>query len=75
MGKRNKQFEEERVASCNICGGDIPIDFYMDRGDIVNCDECGEEFVLQSRKPVRLSLLVDDSDDYLNFDDDYYGRD
>ena len=83
MGKRSKQFdEEERSVRCRVCDEDIAIDYYMDRGDLVACDECGSEFVIKSRNPVILFLLVseddeyddeyDESDDNYYYDDDYF---
>ena len=76
MGKRSRQFEEdERFAKCHVCHEAIAIEYYLDRDDVVYCDECDSEYVLQSRDPVRISLIVDDIDDYDNaFFDDYSSK-
>ncbi len=76
MGKRSKQFEEERSVQCNVCEGYFGLDYYLDRGDLVFCDECGSEFVVKSLNPVILFLVDEEDDDYLDgYDDDYYDDD
>lgn len=78
MGKRNKRYEEEeRVVDCGVCEGVIPLEFYVARGDMLCCDECGAEYIVKSRNPVRLLLLEEEfeeeDDDYFNtLDDDLY---
>lgn len=71
MGKRSRQFEDEKFVSCDVCDGDIAIDFYFDTGDLVCCEECDSEYVIKSRDPIMLSLIVDDYYDESD-DDDYY---
>jgi hypothetical protein len=47
MGKRNKRYEEEeRVVDCQVCAGLIPLEFYVSRGDMLYCDECGAEYIV-----------------------------
>ena len=79
MGKRSKQYEEEeRVVPCEACDGDIPLAFYVDRGDMLCCDECGAEYIVKSRNPVRLVILeeeYEDDDDYVDPDDLYFQDD
>lgn len=79
MGKRSSQFEEfeedERFARCHVCHEDIVIDYYLERDDVIYCEECDSEYVLTSRNPIRISLLNDNLDDYDDdFFDDYSGR-
>ena len=77
MGKRNRQFEEEeRFVMCEVCEEDIVIEFYVDKGDLVGCEECGSEFIVKSRDPVRLFLLDNEFDEYEDdyLDEDYLGR-
>jgi hypothetical protein len=75
MGKRSRQFvEDERFVRCHVCHEDIAIEYYLDRDDVVCCDECDSEYVLQSRNPVKISLIVDDIDDDESFFDDYSGK-
>lgn len=77
MGRKSRHFDEdERFARCGVCHEDIIIEFYQDSGDVVYCDECDSKYLLQSRDPIRLSLIDEDFDDYdeEGFDDDYLGR-
>lgn len=72
MGKRSGQFEEEeRFVRCDVCDEDIAIDFYLDTGDEVCCDECDSVYVIKSLDPITLFLLGDEYDD----NDDDYGDD
>ena len=79
MGKRSKQFEEEeRIVQCDACDGEILLAFYVDRGDMLSCDECGAEYIVKSRHPAKLVLLEEedeDDDDYLEVDDYFYQDD
>lgn len=75
MGKRSKRYEEEeRVAECGVCGGDIVLEHYLDRGDLIYCDECESEYVIKSNYPLRLVLIEDDEFDD-EFDDEYDDED
>lgn len=76
MGKREIQFEEERFARCDVCDEYIAIDFYLDTGDLVCCEECDSEYVIKSLDPITLLLLADDYDEYDDdgFDDDYSSK-
>ena len=68
MGKRSRSYEEEvRFGACDLCENDIAIDFYHDRGDSIFCDDCSAEYLIKSRKPLRLMLIEED------YDDDFYG--
>jgi len=69
MGKFNKhQSDRERFGKCSICLEYIPIEYYFAQGDTVVCYECGTEYILTSKNPVRLSIM-EGSSEY----DDYYG--
>ncbi len=65
--------EDAKIVTCEICDCDIMIDFYADIGDTVACDDCGAYYILQSLAPPRISLLEGEEDDDsctdLNFDD------
>jgi hypothetical protein len=47
----------------------IPIEYYFSKGDAIVCYECGTEYVLSSKEPVKLTMLEADYDP-----DDYYGE-
>ncbi len=71
MGKRNKRFEEEvKFGRCELCGNEIGIEFYYDKGDIIFCNECSAEYKLKSRHPLHIELVDADYDD--NDYDDFY---
>ena len=75
MGKFNKhQTDRERFGKCEICLEYIPVEYYFSKGDSIVCYECGTEYTLTSKNPVKLSMEEGSygSDDYfgeLIFDD------
>ena len=72
MGKKNRQYDhEERFTRCKICDGEIVIEHFMERGEVVSCEECESEYILKSLKPIILTLLEEDDD----YDDDYFDED
>jgi len=46
----------------------IPVEYYFGTGDTIVCYECGTEYVLSSKDPVKLTMLQADYDP-----DDYFG--
>lgn len=56
MGKKN-QIDRERFGRCEICMELIPIEYYFNKGDEITCYECGTEYIILSKAPVKLSLL------------------
>jgi len=75
MGKKGKKYENEEIVDCKACNGVISLGFYMGRGDIVCCEECDAEYLINSRKPLQLELLNEDDDDDVfdtisDYDDD-----
>lgn len=52
---------------CPECGADVHVSEEADKGDYIECDECGAELVLVGLDPIELDLR-DEEDDY---DDDY----
>jgi hypothetical protein len=70
MGKFNKhQSDRERFGKCEICLEYIPVEYYFNEGDTIVCYECGTEYSLASKHPVKLSMLETNHDN-----DDYYGE-
>lgn len=69
MGKFNKhQSDRERFGKCEICLEYIPVEYYFNEGDQITCYECGTEYTILSKNPVKLAIL--DS----NEGDDYFGE-
>nr|MBF0221112.1 hypothetical protein [Desulfobulbaceae bacterium] len=64
MEKRSRSYENEsRFARCEICYGEIPIEFYFGKGEVVVCSECDTEYILEERHPLVLTMVVDRYDD------------
>lgn len=57
MAKYNRrQSDRERFGKCVICESDIPIEYYFGTGDKLICYECGSDYTLLSKDPVKLQL-------------------
>ncbi len=64
MGKKRRSYEQEaRFARCDVCYGEIPIEFYFAKGEVVVCSECDTEYILDCRQPVILSMFENSFDD------------
>ena len=75
MGKQSKHNESaEQFGRCEICLELIPIEYYFHKGDIIACQECGTEYEIISKSPVKLVRQEEgyDDEDYqeMSFDDD-----
>lgn len=57
MGKFNKhQTDREKFGKCLICLEYIPIEYYFNEGDTIVCYECGTEYTLTTKFPVKLTI-------------------
>ncbi|GAB4334846.1 MAG: hypothetical protein Kow0089_04250 [Desulfobulbaceae bacterium] len=54
--------EDDFPIACDVCEEDILIEYYMDRGDLVSCEECGAEYVIKARNPLILIQLGEDGE-------------
>ncbi|BHH86117.1 hypothetical protein [Desulforhopalus sp. 52FAK] len=69
MAKFNKhQSDRERLGKCEICLEYISVEYYLSEGDQIACYECGTEYTLLSKSPVKLVMM----DDYGT--EDYFGE-
>lgn len=69
MGKFNKhQSDRERFGKCQICLGYIPVEYYFGQGDEIVCYECGTEYTILSKNPVKLEMIED------KYHDEFYGE-
>ena len=64
------------IASCPECGTELHVEEDIDKGEIVECDDCEARLEVVSLDPVELDLAPDpdfddDFDDYDDSDDDY----
>ncbi len=72
MGKKKRHNDqEERFVECEVCEEEITIEYFMDRGDLITCEECDSNYILKSRNPIILSLQEEEED----YDDDYFDED
>lgn len=75
MGKLGKhRNDRDRFGKCEICLKYIPVEYYFSKGDEIVCYECGTEYIISSKDPVKLNMVQDSygADDYygeLMFDD------
>lgn len=70
MGKNNKrQGDGEWFGKCEICMELIPIEYYFNKGDEITCYECGTDYILVSKNPVKLSAIESSHEP-----DDYFGE-
>lgn len=59
------------MATCPDCDFEIDIDEYdVDKGDTLECDNCGETLEVLSLNPIELEVVQDDDDDDEEEDDD-----
>jgi len=65
MAKAKKEVKEKRrIVVCPKCNAEIEIEDFYARGDIITCNECGEEYVIRSLRPIKLMPLEEDDPDY-----------
>jgi lysine biosynthesis protein LysW len=52
------------MATCPECDADLPIDEdELEEGDPVECDECGESFIVTGTDPLELELASDEDEE------------
>lgn len=63
MGKRDKKYEQEyRYGRCVVCDGEVELEFYIERGDVVSCGNCGAEYIIKALQPICLRLLEEEQE-------------
>ena len=72
MSNDDQEYEEVEV-DCEVCEEPMIIDSYMEKDDVVTCEECGAEYLIESRDPLILEVFDedDDDDDIDYYEDDY----
>lgn len=65
--------EEETVptGTCPECDADVHVDLDTDKGEIVNCEECGTELEVVGLDPVELDIVEEESIDEDEDEDEY----
>lgn len=60
------------LAACPECQTEIHVDEDVDKGEIVNCEECDIQLEVVGLDPIELDLAPeDDEENYYDDDDDY----
>lgn len=59
------------LAACPECQSEIHVDEDVDKGDIVNCEECDIRLEVVGLDPVELDMATEDEEDFYDDEDDY----
>ena len=58
------------MATCPECDNDIDVDEYdVDKGDLINCPECGSSLEVTSVSPIELDVAPEEDEDELDEDE------
>ena len=64
------------MATCPECEFEIDVDEYdVDRGDTLECDNCGVTLEVTSLNPIQFEAVTDEDEDDDDFGDDEDGED
>ena len=59
------------TGTCPECDADVHVDLDVDKGEIVDCDECGVTLEVVGLDPVELDLVQDEDLDDDEDEDDF----
>jgi alpha-aminoadipate carrier protein LysW len=59
------------TGTCPECDADVHVDLDTDKGEIVNCEECGTELEVVGLDPVELDIVEEESYDEDEDEDEY----
>jgi alpha-aminoadipate carrier protein LysW len=65
--KSSLEVEEVPTGTCPECDADVHVDLDVDKGEMVDCEECGTQLEVVGLDPVELDLVEEES---LDDDDD-----
>lgn len=57
------------IALCPECEAEIHVDEDVDKGDLLDCEECESRLEVVGLDPIELDLAPDEEDDYDDEDD------
>lgn len=60
------------LAVCPECEAEIHVDEDLDKGEMINCEECDARLEVVGLDPVELDLVVDDDEEDSYEDDEDY---
>ncbi len=58
------------MATCPECDVEVHVDEDVEKGDLIECDDCGASLEVVGLDPIELDLAPDDEDEDLYDDDD-----
>ncbi|MBK9316355.1 MAG: lysine biosynthesis protein LysW [Acidobacteria bacterium] len=58
------------MATCPECDVEVHVDEDVEKGDLIECDDCGASLEVVGLDPIELDLASDDEDEDLYDDDD-----
>ena len=59
------------TGTCPECDADVHVDVDVDKGEMVNCDECGIKLEVVGLDPVELDVVLDEDLDDDDDDDEF----
>ena len=59
------------TGTCPECDADVHVDTDIDKGEIVNCDECGTQLEIVGLDPVELDIVEEEDYDEDEDEDEY----
>jgi len=65
------EVEEVPTGTCPECDADVHVDTDVDKGETVDCDECGIKLEVVGLDPVELDIVEEVADDNDDDDDEY----
>lgn len=59
------------LAICPECEAEIHIEDDLDKGEVINCEECGIKLEVVGLDPIELDLLQDEEEEDYHEEDEY----
>jgi alpha-aminoadipate carrier protein LysW len=69
--KFSLEVAEVPTGTCPECDADVHVDTDVDKGEVVDCEECGVQLEVVGLDPVELDLVEEDSLDDDDDDDEF----
>ncbi|QQS45567.1 MAG: lysine biosynthesis protein LysW [Acidobacteriota bacterium] len=61
------------MAICPECDAEVHVDDDVEKGDIIECDDCGASLEVVGLDPIELDIAAEEEDEeYIDDDDDEY---
>ena len=69
--KSSPDVEEVPTGTCPECDADVHVDTDADKGEVVDCEECGVQLEVVGLDPVELDVVAEESLDDDDDEDEY----